>query len=198
MCMYLAIIGKNGVKLRMSECISDMHGYWKLQEYLLRQIEFSWSEVLHHITIHNMRDMLWILLTYVGTSSIKRDHQQTEKTSVLSFCWWEITISWSESEKPSSRDSRRNCEYSTGICWWGHCPRWSCYDSTSEDRVWRQPRCEPSRGVYRVLCTYQRSPWWLHCHHWIHSWKCSLRYDVCLTIVIKIRHLLRFFYSIVL
>lgn len=42
---YILIPGKDNNLCRMSECPTDLHAYWKLGEYLLRQIENTYSEV---------------------------------------------------------------------------------------------------------------------------------------------------------
>jgi hypothetical protein len=38
---YVTVPGKDGIPRRFSECVDDMHAYWKLGEYILKQIEMS-------------------------------------------------------------------------------------------------------------------------------------------------------------
>ena len=42
---YILIPGKDNNLCTMSQCPNDLHAYWKLGEYLLRQIENTYSEV---------------------------------------------------------------------------------------------------------------------------------------------------------
>jgi HD superfamily phosphohydrolase len=38
---FVTIPGKNGAPRKMSECVDDLHAYWRLTEYILHVIEHS-------------------------------------------------------------------------------------------------------------------------------------------------------------
>jgi hypothetical protein len=42
---YIFVPGLGGRPTRMSQCPEDMHAYWRLGEYILKQIENSFDEV---------------------------------------------------------------------------------------------------------------------------------------------------------
>jgi HD superfamily phosphohydrolase len=42
---HILLPGKNGNLCRMSQCPSDMTAYWRLGEYVVRQIENSYCQV---------------------------------------------------------------------------------------------------------------------------------------------------------
>ena len=41
----IRIPGKNRKPTKISECIYDMHAYWRLGDYLIKQIENSFEDV---------------------------------------------------------------------------------------------------------------------------------------------------------
>ena len=43
---FILIPGKDGRPTKMSECPFDMHAYWRLGEYILKQIENSFEKVI--------------------------------------------------------------------------------------------------------------------------------------------------------
>ena len=43
---FVLLPGRQGTPRRMSDCPEDMHAYWRLGEYLLKQIENSTDEVI--------------------------------------------------------------------------------------------------------------------------------------------------------
>ena len=52
---FVLIPGKDGELRKMSECPEDFHAYWKLGEYILRQIENSYEK---HADLENARCLI--------------------------------------------------------------------------------------------------------------------------------------------
>jgi hypothetical protein len=46
---WFFVPGQDGRPTRMSQCPEDMHAYWRLGEYMLKQVENSFEKVPFHI-----------------------------------------------------------------------------------------------------------------------------------------------------
>ena len=46
---FVFVPGEHGIPKKMSDCVSDFHAYWRLGEYLIKQIENSTSVVSNYV-----------------------------------------------------------------------------------------------------------------------------------------------------